>query len=342
MADKQLALISEQPAAIGTTDRRGYIGSSDIAAIIGLSPFKTAYEVWEEKTTDTWEESDSPILRRGRRAEPFLLETLKSEFDVWVLEANRRTQHERYNFLRAESDFLYVINGEAIPPSAQVGAEPSYLYPMGYDVGENNVGHGEIKSVGFNRGEWGEANSQDVPAYYLAQSMFAMQINKLPEATIWGCFGFDDIRPYRFDFDAEAGQALEDAAVNFWNNHILPKVPPATKTAEDCRKVLARFQGFTWEATKEAMDSALELKNVKRSISLLKAEEEAKTKAFLDHLILAAEVYGIIPSETKNITVLAPGGAKFATWNEQHRKAYEVKETDFRVLRFAGGKKGEE
>ena len=49
-------------------DRRGYIGSSDIAAIIGLSPFKTAYEVWEEKVADSWEETDNPILRRGRRS----------------------------------------------------------------------------------------------------------------------------------------------------------------------------------------------------------------------------------------------------------------------------------
>ena len=316
-------------------DRRGYIGSSDIAAIIGLSPFKTAYEVWEEKTADTWEESDNPILRRGRRAEPFLLETLKGEFDVWVIDANQRVEHPEFSFLRAESDFRYVIDGEGVPD----GTLPE-LPAWG---GTQNIGHGEIKSVGFNRGEWGESGSQDVPPYYLAQAMFAMQINKLPEATIWGCFGFDDIRPYRFDFDPEAGKALEDAAVNFWKNHIVPKVPPATKTAEDCKKVLARFQGFTWEATAEALQAAQELKNVKRSIKLLVAEEESKTKAFLDHLILAAEVYGIAPSESKNVTILAPGGAKFATWNEQHRASYTVKETDFHVLRFAGaGKKGEE
>lgn len=319
-------------------DRRGFIGSSDIAAIIGLSPFKTAYELWEEKTADTWEESDNPILRRGRRAEPFLLETLKGEFDIWVTEANVRVQHPKYDFLHAESDFRYVIDSGKVDPDA-LTVNPQY-YSVDTWGGAQNIGHGEIKSVGFNRGEWGEAGSQDVPAYYLAQSIFATECNELPETTIWGCFGFDDIRPYRFDADREAGEALVQAAVNFWNNHVLPKVPPATKTAEDCRRVLARFQGFTWEASPEALQAATELRNVKKSITLLKAEEEGKTKLFLDHLISAAEVYGIVPSETKNITILAPGGQKFATWNEQHRKAYEVKEADFRVLRFAGGKKG--
>lgn len=317
------SLAVQAPQAI---DRRTYIGSSDIAAIIGLSPFKTAYELWEEKTADVQVELDNPILRRGRRAEPFLLETLKSEFDVWVTNANVRNEHPQFPFLRAESDFCYVIDGEKVD---------------GRIVADDNIGHGEIKSVGFNRGEWGEAGSQDVPPYYLAQTIFAMAVNGYRETTIWGCFGFDDIRPYRFDADTEAGAALVAAAVNFWTNHVVPRVPPATKTSEDCKKVLARFQGFTWEATAEAIEAALQVKNLKRSIKLLEAEEKAKTKAFLDHLISAAEIYGIAPSDTKNITILGPNGAKFATWNEQHRDGYEVKPTDFRVLRFVGaGKKG--
>lgn len=211
-----------------TPDRRQFVGSSDIAAIIGLSPFKTAYEVWEEKTAPTWEEEDSPILRRGRRAEPFLLETLKGEFDVWVDQANVIFEHPTFPFLRCQCDFTYHVDDE-------------------------HLGHGEIKSVGFNRGEWGEAGSQDVPAYYVAQVMFGMQVNGMREATIWGCFGFDDIRPYRFEFDPETGQALEDAAVNFWQNHVVPRVPPASQTAEDSQKILARFKGFTWEASDEAL-----------------------------------------------------------------------------------------
>jgi len=30
--------------------RRRYLGSSDIAAIFGMSPWKSAYDVWLEKT----------------------------------------------------------------------------------------------------------------------------------------------------------------------------------------------------------------------------------------------------------------------------------------------------
>lgn len=323
-------------------DRRGFIGSSDIAAIIGLSPFRTAYEVWEEKVAETWEESDNPVLRRGRRAEPFLLETLKSEFDVWVIDANQRAAHPKYPFLEAESDFIYVIDSNLVGECPSGDSPTAAMVPYGGDamIGNAvaNTGHGEIKSVGFNRGNWGEAGSQEVPPYYLAQAMFALACNGYPETTLWGCFSFDDIRPYRFEYDAEAGEALVQAAVNFWQNHVLPKVPPATKTVEDCKKVLARFAGFTWEATEAALDAAFRLRDYKRAIKESEALAATAEKEFLDALIAAAEVYGVTETGTKNFTILAPGGQKFATWNLQHRKGYEVKETDFRVLRFASQK----
>jgi len=313
----ELATI-EQPAQI---DRRTFIGSSDIAAIIGISPWKTPYELWEEKTASEPEVLDTPILRRGRRAEPFLIETLKSEFDVWVGAANVRSQHAEYPFMWAESDFTYVasMNGDE----------------------SANMGHGEIKSVGFNRGEWGEAGSQDVPPYYLAQVMFALQVNKLPEATIWGCFGFDDIRPYRFEYDAETGEALEAAAVAFWQNHVIPRIAPPTKTAEDCRRMLSRFNGFTWEANEEALSSAARLQAMKRTLKITKDAIDAEEKVFLDCVVSAAQIYGVETSETKNISVLAPGGAKFATYNLIERKGYTVAPTSFRMLRFAGKKDAE-
>lgn len=317
------------------TDRRTFIGSSDIAAIIGISPWRTAWDVFEEKTADAPEEHDSPILRRGRRAEPYLLETLKSEFDVWVIRANVRSVHPKYPFLQAESDFTYVIDG------THVTEELKLLTSFDDYGGRVNIGHGELKSVGFNRGEWGEAGSQDVPPYYLAQAMFAMHVNQLPEATIWGCFGFDDIRPYRFEYDAETGMALEAAAVAFWTNHVIPRVPPPTKTVEDCRKALAKYQGFTWEASESALGSAARIQAIKRTIKLAQTALMEEEKTILDEMLSAAETYGVTEAETGKFTILGPDGKRFATYNKQERAGYEVKPTSFYVLRFAGNGKKE-
>ena len=50
-------------------ERQKGIGGSDVAAILGMSPWRTPYQVWEEKTTpidETAAEDDRPALYWGR------------------------------------------------------------------------------------------------------------------------------------------------------------------------------------------------------------------------------------------------------------------------------------
>jgi hypothetical protein len=105
--------------------------------------------------------------------------------------------------------------------------------------------------------------------------------------------------------------------------------------------MLARFQGFAWEATPEGLNAAARLKATKNALKLLKAQEADQEKAFLDHLIGAAEINGIEPGSAKNFTITLDG-KKFATYNKQDRAGYEVKPTSFYVLRFAGKKGSDE
>ena len=51
-------------------ERQKGIGGSDVAAILGMSPWRTPYQVWEEKTTpidETAAEDDRPALYWGDR-----------------------------------------------------------------------------------------------------------------------------------------------------------------------------------------------------------------------------------------------------------------------------------
>ena len=49
------------------------IGGSEIAAILGLSPWRTALDVWREKVLGAEPQPDSPALALGRRFEAALL-----------------------------------------------------------------------------------------------------------------------------------------------------------------------------------------------------------------------------------------------------------------------------
>ncbi|GIV50913.1 MAG: hypothetical protein KatS3mg038_1434 [Candidatus Kapaibacterium sp.] len=63
-------------------DRRSFLGASDAPAILGLSPWRTAYEVWAEKTgrIDSW--SGNAATSAGQLLEPAVL--------AWASEELRR------------------------------------------------------------------------------------------------------------------------------------------------------------------------------------------------------------------------------------------------------------
>lgn len=297
-------------------DRRGYIGSGDIAAICGLNPWGTAYDVWEQKIAEEVIEKDSPILRRGKRMEGTIILTLQEEFDFFILERNIRNQHAKYPFLWAESDFTYRVQN--------TDAELD--------------GHGEAKSIGHGWDSWGPSGSQEVPAGYIAQIMFAMAVNGLREATVAALMGVDDMRLYRFDYDPEIGEGLIEKAVNFWGQHVLAKTAPPSQTIDDTKKMLSRYQGFTWEASESALKIAENLKATKRTIKLMEAEKDSQEKAFMDALLGAAQLHGADASGDDTFHILGPDGRKVATYSKVDRKGYMVESTTYRQLRFSAVK----
>lgn len=64
------------------SERRKGIGGSDAAAILGLNPYKTNVELWEEKTGIRVAEdiSEKPYVKYGTQAEDYLRELFQLDF----------------------------------------------------------------------------------------------------------------------------------------------------------------------------------------------------------------------------------------------------------------------
>lgn len=62
--------IYKQGSVAWLTFRKSHIGGSDIAAVVGVNPWKTTYEVWAEKTGKASEVFINDAMRRGTRLEP--------------------------------------------------------------------------------------------------------------------------------------------------------------------------------------------------------------------------------------------------------------------------------
>lgn len=308
-------------------DRRNFIGSSDIAAILGVSRFTTAYECWQKKTAEVADESESnSVQRRGHRVEPLIVRTLEEEYGFRIVSRNTYDVHPVYSFMRAESDFVYASN-----------------------VGAGMLGHGEAKSVGFGRDGWGEVGTQEVPPDYLAQVLFALDCKPhLSEATIAAGFGFDDVRPYTIEPNPELQDAIIKMAADFWHDFVLPRIPPPSQTTNDCVAKIERLsRGFRWTVNEQAAEALRVMRELKRERKQLDRLIEAAEFSLFEQVQMACEVNSIALNEdidgadVRNIALLDANGTKLASWNLQKRAAYMCKASQFRVLRIKSEKGGE-
>lgn len=88
--------------------RSHYIGGSDASAVIGLNPYKTNLELWQEKTGLVQPEDigDKPFVKYGYAAEPMLRALFAVDFPEYEVsyEENNIWFNEDYPFAHASLD----------------------------------------------------------------------------------------------------------------------------------------------------------------------------------------------------------------------------------------------
>ena len=147
-------------------DRSKFLGATDVAAVLGVSPWTTPFELWQEKTGRKAKDFSDPkrkaILARGKRLEPIIVDMAVDKLrdmglSVGVVERNRRyTMPEPLDFLSCEIDFELIVSGRVL-----VGDQEYLLH-------EEPI-NGDAKSVtGFARKKWGDVDTEDIPVEYAA------------------------------------------------------------------------------------------------------------------------------------------------------------------------------
>lgn len=230
-----------------TADRKGFIGGSDAAAILGVSPWKSAFQLYQEKRGE-WIEEVTPekqrIFARGHRWEPVIVEMLLDELRgrghaVEVVARNARYQDTEHPFLCAEIDVELVIDGELV--------------------------NGEIKSVNnfYRRPKgWGEEGSDDVPICYAAQVMHGLMVRPRQRTIVTPLFGLDDLRIHWVDRDDETIAAIRARELEFWQR-VKDGNPPPAETETDIKWLYRTDTGEAMEADAELLELCSELSRAK-------------------------------------------------------------------------------
>lgn len=290
------ALVPAAPAAL---DRRTFLGGSDIAAILGISPWKTAYQLWLEKTSDEPAVEDprrSAVLRRGKRLEPLIIEWAREELDLNIVSRNQRYIDPVYPFFQCEIDFEHEYNG-AIENADAKSARKAY--------------------------EWGEPGTDAIPDYYTAQFLWGQMITGRESTLCMAMFSLDKMQPYRVMRDKDLISAIRSIALDFWRM-VESRTPPEMSKVEDANLAWKRARaGKQAVATKEIAEIARRYKLMQTALR----GDEAKAELFeLDLKKHMQDAEELVDEE----------GRLIATWKNQARKSYTVAASEFRVLRVTG------
>ena len=160
------------------------IGGSDIGAVLGLSPYRSAVDVWADLVGRVPRETQDAVhLRFGRHAESFVAAEYERATGRTLVECPQTLFHHEHGFMFAHVDRLVLEHaGDTAIEGGRVTA-PGVL---------------ECKTANaFSAHGWGEAGSDRVPAAYLAQCAWYTAVTGCAWADLAVLIGNSDFRVYR-------------------------------------------------------------------------------------------------------------------------------------------------
>lgn len=224
--------------------RRRGIGGSDVAAIMGLSKYRTPLQVYLEKRGEASAQPDNWRMLVGRTLEPAIRQFYADMTGKTVLMPQGIITSEKHPFMLANLD--------------------------GYTDDPRVV---EIKTAGSGR-EWGDPGSSEIPTQYLCQVQHYMIVTGFPVADVVVSINNNDPVIYTVEADKELHEMIIEEEAAFWKK-VQDGIPPEPVTfAEAVQKYgQLSIQGGI-EASKEIIHTIERLKAVKDSKKAIEDEEE--------------------------------------------------------------------
>lgn len=294
--------------------RRTGIGGSDVAAVLGLSPWRTPMQVWMEKTGRESFEPDEQSRERmawGTRLEDVVARHYAEHNAVQIRRINQTIR-------RPDAP---IVMGHVDRAVCMPGTQARWNSGLAAITGATSIL--EVKTASaraLESGEWGDTGSDVVPVYYWLQVQWYMGIGKVERADVATLFGGQHYREYRVQFDEQAFLGVVKRATQWWERHVVADVPPPPMSAEDVARLYPRDTGARVIAPSEIEDAV-------REALKLKAQIDGLTQRY-DEL---ADKIKIAIGEASELVDAA--GRTLATW----RAPKPMRVTDWqRVAKIAG------
>jgi len=202
--------------------RRGGLGASDIAALMGISPWASPWSVWADKCGLLPPEPENEYMAAGRWLERAIGPWFEDVTGLAVAGEQMWCTHKQNDWARCTPDgFVFDV-----PPGA--------LLSQGADAVAMDIAHGpfEVKVLGFGK-RW-----DPIPPYYQAQGQWQMYVTDMPKCFFAVLHG-RRLEVYELDRDPADIEFMVERAECFWRDHVLAGVPPATDASDATTRAIA-------------------------------------------------------------------------------------------------------
>ncbi len=187
--------------------RRYGIGGSDAAAILGISPWRTARDLYYDKlgVAEIVADEDNWVqLEIGTLLEPLVARIFAKKTRLRVYQRKAMFRHPKYPWMLADLDYLVELpdGGTAIL---------------------------EIKTTNYNaRDNWWYNGEEIVPVYYETQGRHYMAVMNIDRVYFCCLYGNskDEVIIRHLDRDEAYEEELIELEEAFWRDHVLSRTPP--------------------------------------------------------------------------------------------------------------------
>lgn len=233
------------------------LGGSDMAAVLGLSPWRSPIDVWLDKTSDTVEEKESEPMYWGNVLEEVVAQEFAKRSGYKVRNNNFTLQSEEYPYLLANIDREIV----------------------GIDAGL------ECKTANaFKANEW---DGDNVPDAYYIQCQHYMAVTGKSSWWIAALIGGNTFVYKEIKRNEEVIQAIIDTGAAFWEL-VESKTMPAPDDTKQCenalKKLYQKSNGQSVELPANYGNMIIDYLEIKNQLSELEAKKRGIENVMKDFL----------------------------------------------------------
>jgi putative phage-type endonuclease len=204
------------------------ITATEIAAVVGLSPWMSRFTLWHKKAgLPTAPFEMNPAIEWGTRLEDAVAQKWEDEHPGQLAAPAGTWRHRERQWQRATPDRLI------------------YPQPAGeFEIPDTAVGLLEVKTSPFGD-DWGPDGAEDgVPVWYRCQAIWQMDTLGLHRTRFAVLIGGWDYREYTVDWDADEARILRDAAERFLDDVRHGKRPPIDGATDTYQTIRVQADGI--------------------------------------------------------------------------------------------------